>query len=455
MMASPAWQYRSAVPGVSWPALPGQGAPALLALQFQLERTQWLPPGRLVEFQFRQLDGLMRHAWETVSYYRERWRGAYDPGIPLTPERFSSLPFLTRNDLRGQFDALRSTAIPPAHGGTGESRTSGSTGSPVRVLKTGLCELWWRAFTLRDHAWHQRDLGGKLAAIRQGVEDGESAEWGPATGVVLETGPLATLPAGTEVGRQIEWLQRQQPDYLITHPTNLAELARRSLAQGIRLPGLREARTSGEMLPQETRVLCRQAWDVPVRDMYSANEMGYLALQCPDHEHYHVQAESVILEVLDRQDRPCAPGQIGRVVVTSLHNFAMPIIRYDIGDYAEAGAACPCGRSLPVLNRIVGRTRNMLVLASGERYWPNFGLRNLTDSVPILQYQFVQKSLDRLQARLVTERGLSPDQESRLRQQLLARLPDGYRIEIEYCGVIERGAGGKFEDFISEIGDRS
>jgi phenylacetate-CoA ligase len=189
--------------------------------------------------------------------------------------------------------------------------------------------------------------------------------------------------------------------------------------------------------------------------MYSANELGYLALQCPEHEHYHVQAEGVLLEVLGEDNRPCATGEIGRVVVTSLHNFAMPLLRYDIGDYAEAGPPCPCGRGLPVLSRIVGRTRNMLTLASGERYWPNFGLRGLTDELPILQHQIVQKAFDRIEARLVTERGLTVEEEGRLRAQLLSRLPAGFRADIVYCEAIARGEGGKFEDFVSEVGPRS
>jgi phenylacetate-CoA ligase len=450
-MAIPDRQYHSSIPGVSWPAIPGQEASMLLALQFQLERTQWLAPERLLELQFRQLDGLMRHAWETVPYYRERWRGAYDPGIPLTPERFSSLPFLTRNDLRGQFDALRSTAIPPAHGGTGESRTSGSTGSPVRVLKTGLCELWWRAFTLRDHAWHRRDLGSKLAAIRQGVEDGESAGWGPATDGIYVTGPCALLHVRSDVDAQLAWLERQQPQYLLTYPSNLSELARRAAAQGVKLPALREARTIGEVLGAETRELCRRAWDIPVTDAYSSDEVGYYALQCPAHEHYHVQAEGVLLEVLDERNRPCPPGAVGRVVVTSLHNFAMPLVRYDLQDYAEAGAPCPCGRGLPVLKRVMGRVRNMLRLRSGQTFWPMLGTRGLSDITPIMQQQIVQKSYDSLEVRLVVARKLEVAEEEKLLGLLRSRFPPDFSLELVYRDSIARGAGGKFEEFLSEL----
>src|SRR3546814_9801972 len=74
--------------------------------------------------------------------------------------------------------------------------------------------------------------------------------------------------------------------------------------------------------------LCRDVWGLKIADLYSTQEAGYLALQCPEHEHYHVQSEAVLLEVLDEEDRPCRPGEVGRVVVTPLTNFAMPMIRY-------------------------------------------------------------------------------------------------------------------------------
>jgi len=443
---------RSAIPGIAWPAVPGQEAAAMLALQFQLGTSQWLAPERLRELQFHQLEALLRHAWDTVPFYRERWRGLYDPAQPLTPERFSRLPLLTRSELQANFDILRSTAVPGAHGPVAESRTSGSTGQPVRVLKTGLFQMLWQAIVLREHQWFRRDLGGKLAAIRQGVTEGEADSWGPATDAVARTGRSATLPIRTDVDTQLRWLERQQPDYLMTYPSNLAELARISIARGIRLPRLREARTFGEILDPETRELCRQAWGVPVTDAYSSDEAGYIALQCPEHEHYHAQSESVLLEILDDRDNPCGPGETGRVVVTTLHNFAMPLVRYEMADYAQVGVHCPCRRGLPVLERIVGRVRNLLVTADGKRFWPALGTRGITDIAPVLQYQVVQKELDLIEVRLVTAAPLTPGQEDGVRRHLQSRLPPGLRLRLVYCDSIPRSAGGKFEDFVSEIG---
>lgn len=442
---------RSSVSGVAWPALPTAEGATALALQFQLERSQRLAPERLRELQFRQLEALLRHAWETVPWYRASWRERYDPRQPLTPEIFSQLPILTRSELQANFDVLKSTRIPAAHGPVAESRTSGSTGRPVRVLKTGLVQLMWQAIVLREHRWFKRDLTGKLAAIRQGVKEAEADGWGPATDVLTRAGRSATLPISTDVEAQLAWLERQQPDYLLSYPSNLAELARRSLARGIRFPRLREVRSFGEILTPDVRELCRQAWNVPVTDAYSSDEAGYMALQCPGHEHYHVQSENVLVEILDERGAPCGPGEAGRVVVTPLHNFALPLIRYELGDYAEVGPLCACGRGLPVLSRVAGRVRNMLVLADGRRYWPAFGSAGLAEIAPILQQQLVQKSFDAIEARLVTARPLTSAEEESLRRHVQARLPAPFEIRFSYCDDLGRSAGGKFEDFVSEV----
>src|SRR3546814_3878705 len=91
--------------------------------------------------------------------------------------------------------------------------------------------------------------------------------------------------------------------------------------------------TVGETVSAKARGLVQRAWGVPLKDSYSCEEAGYLTMQCPDHEVYHVQSENVLLEVVDDDGRPCGPGETGRVLITSLHNFATPLIRYELGDY--------------------------------------------------------------------------------------------------------------------------
>jgi len=439
------------VPSIYWPAIPGPDAAQVLALEFQLERTQWLPTVELESLQLRQMESILRHAYETVPYYRQRWYGLWQPGQSLSRQDVARLPLISRRDLLENVDALKSRAMPEAHGAVAESRTSGSTGRPVRTFKTALSHLYWRALGLRDHFWHQRDFAGKLAAIRQGVRYGEYPGWGAVTEGVIATGPSVTLDIMSSIDVQLQWLQTQQPDYLLSYPSNIAELARQSSRHGIRLSRLREVRAIGEVLGDEVRDLCLKSWGVPVTDIYSTDEVGYVAIQCPESSHYHVQAENLFVEVLDENDMACAPGAVGRVVVTTLNNFAMPLVRYDIGDYAEVGAACPCGRGLPVLRRIMGRVRNMLRLADGGAYWPMLGTHSFAEMAPVVQHQFVQKRYDYVELRLVVSRALLPGEQAVLYRHVMSRLPQGVGLGIVCCTEIPRSAGGKFEDFVSEI----
>jgi len=413
----------------------------------QFEKSQFLSAERMAAAQRARLAPLLRHAHATTAFYPAHWGAAY----AADGSAFARLPLLRRRDLQERYADIRSRALPAEHGRTEEGRTSGSSGTPVRVLKTEVTALYWRALTLREHLWHQRDFSGKLAVIRRHAGGKSGRNWGSSTQGLVATGPAVGLEPSAPLDAQLDWLAREAPAYLLTYPSLVGELARRALSRGLRLPSLKGVRTLGELLPQEVREACREAWGVGITDSYSSEELGYLALQCPSAEHYHVQSESVLLEVLDEDGRPCAPGRVGRVVVTALHNYATPLVRYELGDYAEVGAPCACGRGLPVLRRIVGRTRNMFVTAAGERFWPSFGSRSLGKVAPILQHQFVQKAHDLLEARLVTATPLGAEQEEELRKLILRELPAGVRVKFAYPARIERSAGGKFEDFKSEV----
>ena len=436
------WHYESGMPGVAWPAVSVPHAAAKLALLQQLEHTQWLPEQRLHALQQQQLELLLRHAAATVPYYRERWRGQ--------AREFSELTPLTGRELQDNYATLKSERIPHEHGSASELRTSGATGSPKRVLRTQLCQLFWEALTLREHLWHRRDFSRKLAVIRR-APSGTQLAWGSATAGAFRTGPGVGMDLEADVEAQIAWLRQENPGYFLTYPSLLREMARASLSGGIRIPGLLQARTLSEIVTSELRQLCREAWGVPLIDMYSSEEVGFIAAQCPDHEHYHVHAETLLVEVLDEGGRPCAPGEVGRVVVTDLHNFATPLIRYDLGDFAEVGPPCPCGRGLPVFARIIGRTRNALVTAHGKRHYPLLGQTGFLDIAPILQHQFVQTAFDVVEARIVSREPLTAEQVQRLQAHVAKRMPAGIRIEVVRVDGIPRGPGGKYEDFISLV----
>ncbi len=435
---------------------------AVGAILFQLERSQWWPAEMLWRHQAAQLRLLAAHARRTVPFYRERLA---DLDMEADDDRFRDawlrLPILSRQDVQAAGDDLISADLPESHGVAGDIFTSGSTGKPVRAIRSQLWQLFWSAVTVRDHLWHRRDFSGTLAVIRDSAAgkapypDGKRADnWGRSTMALFRTGPCVSLNVTTPVDLQVEWLTRADPDYLLTHPSIVERLAGHCLATGTRLPRLRQVETIAEALRPRVRELCAEAWGVPVADMYSTRETGYVALQCPDSEAYHVQAETMLVEVLDGSGRPCQPGEVGTVVVTPLHNFAMPLIRYELGDVAEVGPPCTCGRGLPVLTRILGRRQNMLVMPTGEERWPMLSsgdIRTLTSLAPVGRYQFVQRGLDLIALRLTTHRALKPDETAALQKWVQQKFGYPFNVVVETVEALQAGPSGKFEDFISEV----
>jgi len=454
---------RSAASGILWPAFPAEasGAAVRRALLRQIEATQWWPAETLRSWQLRQAGQLLDHAARAVPYYGKRLAAAgHRPGQTPTPELWAQLPVLTRAAVQDAGTSLHSTRLPRGHRPTAAISTSGSTGRPLTGLTTPVTRQLWLLFTLRDHLWQRRDFRGKFAVIRSLPEGkglyprgARGRSWGPAVAGLCRSGPTVALSvlAGTE--QQAEWLLREAPDYLLCYPSALAALARHFRDAGSSALRLRQIATFAEALPPELRAACREAFGVELKDTYSAQELGYLALQCPEHAHYHVQDETVLLEVLRDDGTPSAAGEIGRVVATPLHNFAMPLIRYEIGDLAERGGACPCGRGLSVLTRILGRSRNLLTLPDGRQVWPRLSEARYVEIPSLKQYQLVQKTRERLEMCIVADPPFTPQDEARLRDIVLARIGHPFEIVFAYPATIPRGPGGKYEDFKSELPD--
>ncbi len=438
--------------------MPSPFAANKLALLFQIEQNQWRTPEEIRTAQFDQLRQVLSFAATTVPHYRHTL-GKDLAARAITPDNWQSLPILNRKTLHEQGEALRSERIPSRHGHSHPVRTSGSTGMVVEVLGTDLTRLYWQVFCLRDHLWHRRNLREKLLTIRHRQDvasitpDAQRANgWGPATDDVAVTGPSVNFDILLDVAQLAPQIAAERPDYLLSHPSMITGLAKHCRDHGIALPRLREVRTLGETPDETLRSLCNATWGVPLVDMYSCQEAGYLALQCPHHEHYHVQSENVYLEVVNARGQACAPGEIGRVLLTSLNNFATPLIRYEIGDHAEVGPPCPCGRGLPVLKRILGRYRNLLTLPDGTRRWPRLGYESKLQTVaPIELMQMIQTSREEIVVRLVMPRSLTTDEATALQAFIHDKLGYPFRLRYEYVDTIRNPANGKVEQFISLI----
>lgn len=432
--------------------LPNQQLALAEAFQFQLSQTQTLSINRLNDAQFTAINVLIQQAVNSVPFYQKHnvYRDV------KSWEDFKNLPLVSREQIQHYQQDFISRAELKGHGNNIEFRSSGSTGSPVHALSTDRAQFYWKAITLRDHLWHKRDFTQSLAVIKNlAADEGrypgiKNPVWGPSTSAIFSTGPSFILNSSETIDVQYQWLVENQPEYLLTYPSSLHELAKHHLKEKQRLV-LKGISTLGESLSDATRALVREAFDCAIKDMYSAQEVGYMALQCPNHDHYHIQSEVCLVEILDENNQPCAPGELGRVVVTPLHNFRMPLIRYAIGDYAIAGEQCDCGMNLPTIKRIIGRTRNLVTYPNGKKSWPAYNPMALMKRMPNCQFQIVQQSISKLELRVCGSIELTDDIRRDVTNIITAAIGYPFSIEIQKVEKIDRAASGKFEEFVSKV----
>ena len=462
-MRNPAWPpLQSHLAGLAWPAVPGQQGLLLATLLAQMEQSQWMPAAAIEQAQMIQLRLLVEHARRHSRFYAERLAGFHPERASGLQECMAAIPLLHRADLQSRRAEIDCAWVPPEHGELSLTHSTGSTGEPVAVRRSGLNGLIWMAMTLREHLWQRRDFSQSLAVIRAQLAEEDTArrgvawtDWGAPVSHLFASGPSHGMSLQTDIRKQAEWLRQVAPAYLLTYPNNLAGLLDLAEADSDRRAGLDrliQVRTVGETLNDALRERCRRVLGVGIADIYSTQEVGVIAIECPEAGGYHVMSEGLVLELLGDDGRPCASGETGRVVVTDLHNFATPLIRYELGDLAVADGPCPCGRGLPKIRRILGRQRNLLRLPDGRRYWPLTGALGYRDAAPVRQYQIIQRSFERVTLRLAVERPLSVVEEQELAEKLVEFLGHRFAVDFEYFAPdIPRGPGGKFEDFICEM----
>lgn len=445
-------------PFLSWPPFLATPAAALQDVVRGLEASERWTAAELAAGTRSQLILLLEWSANNVPYYRRTGSlGAALKILRRAPERFeeqwSQLPLLAKATLRSDGPALNATVVPQAHRPLAVVRTSGSTGIPVEVNTTAVSRTIWNALAVREHLWQRRDFAKRLGVIRsfkpaEGIHRGiDNPDWGPPVADLYRTGPASVVHVKLPVEVLVDWLRRFDPHYLLTYPSVAAAIFD-ALGPGGRTPSLEEIRLMSEPVDVELEKRLKDAWGLRVTDIYSSNENGKIAMRCREHENLHVQSEGIFVEILNDRGERCAPGESGQVVLTSLHNLATPLIRYQIGDYATVGEPCACGRASPVIRRVLGRVKNMALSPDGRRYYP-ITLYNMRTVSAIRQAQWVQTARDAIELRAVLERPLTAGETQQAIDIVRETLGFPYRVDVVAVDAIARGPTGKFEEFLS------
>jgi len=415
----------------------------------ELARSQYLEPGRLAELQLARLRRVVALAYEENAFHRERLdRIGFVPSDLRSLSDLRALPLLTKDDLRDGLGFSRGFSA----GNTVHKRTGGSTGVPVHVYMDFEATSIKRAAVERHNSWAGRRAGDRLAAV-----------WGDTSGpfpfrerlrnalteraFYLDTLRFQPAPIDAFIAR----LRALRPPVLMGHAHSVFRLAEHARERGVGDLRFRGIITTAMVLSPAERRTIEEVFSSPVFNRYGCEETSIIASECEAHQGMHVFAEGLYLELLEE------PGTTARkLVITDLLNRAQPLLRYEIGDYARpAEGACPCGRTLPRLLEVMGRTADFLY--TPDRV-PVFGISILDTFVIHLpgfkQVQIVQDLYDHLLFRVVRDQRFSGESLERLRQNVRQIFGERMRYDVEYVERIEQTERGKFRFSICRIGER-
>ena len=400
----------------------------------RLHAAQWLSPDEIRDLQWRRLERMLRHAYDRSPLYRERFQQAgMTPADIRSTDDLRALPVTTREDLRRPEGLL---AAGFARKRLRSSMTSGSTG---RRTTSYFDERAWVLAKILLKLRARQACGvrpwDRIALFQEDVPDQRVIRAGARRRSFTIHRPIEEiLPA----------LRAFAPTVLYGFAGHFARLAR--VHGGSLRP--RMIFTSGELLDPMTRRMIEAGLGAPVLDVYGCTEVKEIAWQCPAREGYHVNADWLLVEV-DSGDAAC--GQAGRLLVTSLYNFAMPLLRYEVGDAGFAlNGRCACGRGLPLICPTLGRSVDHVALANGTLVAP-YSLTCAVEAIEgMQQYQFVQLAADVVELRVVPNDEFGDASGQALLAALRPVLP-GVEVRIRTMPSIPFEPSGKYRIVQSRI----
>lgn len=427
-------------------------------LQFtqMLERSQWWEPARLEALQRKALQRILIHAWQQAPAYRERLGPLFAAGDQTDLSRWNDIPVLTRKVAQARTEEFYARQVPDQAGESFEQQTSGSTGMPLRHRTSALQRVASQAAAARCLDWYKVDPDKSCAHFSATVPGASDLPDGTMQREWQRGSPEGTGywldHKLTDSAQKLAWLRRNPTTYLAATPNTALGIVLEAQNTHSEAPRYEALMLGGEMLTPHTDTILRACLSEILINNYGSEECGRMAVCCPEHQNFHLHEEFCLIEILDGEDRAVEPGQTGRVVVTPFYNFAMPLIRYAIGDYATLSAEpCACGRSSRTLSKIMGRERHLFRFGNGTSFWPSLRVEEFQAIVPFQQWQIVQDRVDHLSICLIL-----PDTDilfdrTAFRIAICSAFRQQVDVDITLVRDIPRDSSGKFEEFKSTL----
>jgi phenylacetate-CoA ligase len=422
----------------------------LYALYDFANNFQYLDPHEINRWQNKRLQELVKHASKNVPYYKGVFEKQNLDPDNFTIADFQKLPFLTKEIIRNKTEELKAENLPKSR--FIKNSTSGSTGSNLVFYSDNGTRIR-QAINIRCNEWMGKFKDQKEMVI-----------WGAAFDVKRSRGfmswikkKLASLIllsgyrlSDKDIKDYAKTIEDFKPYLLTSYPSILYAFSKWIEDNNLKWKPT-AIKSAGEKLFPFQREAIEKAFGAKIYDFYGARDIPMVAMQCGHDSGLHIMAENVYLEVIDENGNPIDDGE-GELVLTDLHNMVFPFIRYKIGDRARISKRrCSCGRTLPILEEVLGRTFDILEFPNGNRVGGSFWTLVSRSVDGIKDFQVIQKSKNTIEFKIILREGTTQIDEIVLISHIKKYSGDDLNIQITYTNEIEPTKGGKHQFVISQI----
>ena len=412
-----------------------------------LEKTQWWKRRDLQRLQTKRLRALLKHAYENVPYYHECFKkSSIRPGDIKSVSDLSKLPILKKKTIRRQSDRMMAENFPKRE--LVFQRTSGTTSSPLGLYRTKADLSWGVGAEFRGYGWAGYEAGDKRAMVWVLRPDQLGSFTFRLKSFLMRDKVLNTKHISqSAIASFAQKMHVHRPDFVRGYCGATTMFATFLLHNGRFKISPKAVFTSGETLLPHYKKTIERAFGCKIFEYYASSEMSHIAAQCGCHAGLHLSEENIVFEAVE-DGEAVGPGEEGRVLLTNLNNYAMPSIRYDIGDVGKVFPdVCSCGRGLSLVKPI-GRTYEYFVSSGGE-FSVLHDLETLFEDLPVRDFQVVQGSLDEIVIKVVAGPSFTEAHERFILENIVEHGPANVRVELVDSIPLERS--GKARHFVSKI----
>lgn len=425
----------------------------LLSTLKELENSQWLTVEALSTIQLQKLKSILIHSYDTVEYYQDVFNKAgFNPYQMASADDLRSVPVLTKRDIIRHSGKMVSRSYHRKD--LIRASTGGSTGTQLHFSVNKECIHQRDACAWRHNRWANWDLGVPVGALWGNPPKAGTFKSKVRQNILKRTSYLDTINMDTpSILEFVNKINKYEGYILFGHSHSLYLLADLLSKEKIFVGTPAGIVSTSMMLMDNERLLIEEVFRQKVFDRYGCEEVGLISSECERHNGMHLNIDHLFIEFIKANGHPALRGEEGRIVLTDLSNYGMPFIRYEVGDVGvPTDRLCECGRGLPLMEKISGRTADFLIRENGSKVaGVSLIERVLTKNPAIMQMQIIQNEINRFTFNIVMNEGFTEEKAVRgLKREFMKIFPNS-SMGFEFVERVEQKSSGKYRFAICNV----